>query len=121
VFSRPDALAAPRRRPDLSRLVWVAAAAVLTFLVLVPLAWIVLASLQSDADNRWTVANYGDAFLTTRYLTPIRNTVILAVGASLVAVVSGTLLAWAIARTDVPVRGVLRALVFAAFVTPPFL
>ncbi|HEV8636432.1 MAG TPA: iron ABC transporter permease [Chloroflexota bacterium] len=122
ILARPGALVRlAGRRLDLSRLVWVVAAAVLTLMVLVPLAWIVLASLQSDATQRWTLSNYADAFLTTRYLAPIRNTAILATSAALCAVVSGTVLAWAIGRTDMPGRAVLRALVFAAFVTPPFL
>lgn len=113
--------AVPSRRFDASRLVWLVAAGVLTAMVLVPLAWIALASLKSDATEEWTLANYATAYLTTRYLTPIRNTVILALGATVSAVVFGTLMAWAIGRTNVPGRSVLRALVFAAFVTPPFL
>jgi len=110
-----------RRRLDLSLLVWVAAGIVLAAMVLVPLAWIVLGSLQSDVDSSWTLANYSEGFSRTIYLEPIRNSFVLASVVALSAVVVGTVLAWAVSRTDMPGRGVIRSLVFAAFVTPSFL
>ncbi|TMI82023.1 MAG: hypothetical protein E6H03_06215 [Bacillati bacterium ANGP1] len=67
-----------RRRPDLSPGVWTVAAAILLFMVVVPLAWILVASVHSDQDNRLTPANYVEAFTKSIYLQPIRNSLILA-------------------------------------------
>src|SRR5207302_3053267 len=47
---------------DPSRLIWGAAATVLALMVVVPLAWIFVASVHADQDNRFTLANYLEAF-----------------------------------------------------------
>ncbi len=120
----PSGAPAPGRTAgwlDPSRPTWGIAAAVLTLMVIVPLAWIVVASAHADLDNRLTLANYVEAFTRTIYLEPIRNSLILASLVSVLAVASGTVVAWAVGRTDMPGRAVIRMLVFAAFVTPPFL
>jgi iron(III) transport system permease protein len=49
------------------------------------------------------------------------NTIVLAFWVGLGSVAVGAPLAWLTARTDVPGRGVIRTLVLASFVTPPFL
>jgi len=109
------------RRPDLSLAVWVIASAILLFMVIVPLLWIFVASVHADADSTLSLANYGEAFTRTIYLQPIRNSLILAGMVAVIAVVSGTVLSWAVGRTDMPGRDLIRALVFGAFVTPSFL
>lgn len=106
---------------DLSRVVWTVAAVLLVGMVIVPLAWILVSSLQSDATGQWTVANYFEGFSRSIYLEPIRNSVVISSIVAIVAVCIGTLLAWAVSRTDMPGRGLVRSLVFAAFVTPSFL
>jgi iron(III) transport system permease protein len=106
---------------DPSRLIWGAAATVLALMVVVPLAWIFVASVHADQDNRLTLVNYLEAFTRAIYLQPIRHSLILASAVAVIAVASGTVLAWAVGRTDMPGRGLIRMLVFAAFVTPPFL
>src|SRR5579885_3532317 len=100
---------------------WLLVAAVLLFIVVVPLFWIFVASVHADADNRLTLANYVEAFTKPIYLRPIENSFLLAGSVAVVAVIVGTGMAWATSRTDIPGREVLRLLVFAAFVTPSFL
>jgi iron(III) transport system permease protein len=97
------------------------AALALAALVVVPLVWIFAGSLQSDANGQWTLGNYLEGFSKSIYLEPIRNSFILASLVAVSAVIVGTLLAWATSRTDMPGRGLIRSLVFAAFVTPAFL
>lgn len=116
----PVALSRPRRL-DLSVTVWLASAAVLLFMVVVPLLWIFVASVHSDDTNRLTLANYVEAFSRAIYLQPIQNSLVLATLVAMLAVASGTVLAWAVSRTDMPGRHVIRMLVFGAFVTPSFL
>lgn len=117
----PPRLKAQKRRFDPSIGVTLAMATVLLFMVVVPLAWILYASLHADDDNRLTLMNYAEAFSRAIYLQPIRNSIVLAAVVAVVASLCGTLLSWAVSRTDMPGRGLVRALVFAAFVTPSFL
>lgn len=100
---------------------WAAASLVLVGLVVIPLAWIFAASLQSDTTNNWTLTNYVVGFTRSIYLEPIRNSLVISAAVAVAAVTVGTLLAWAVSRTDMPGRGLIRSLVFAAFVTPSFL
>lgn len=109
------------RRADLGLAAWAVVAAVLLFIVVVPLVWIFVASVHSDADNRLTLANYVEAFTRPIYLRPIENSFLVAGSVAVIAVIVGTVLAWATSRTDVPARELLRLSVFAAFVTPSFL
>jgi iron(III) transport system permease protein len=109
------------RRVDVSGAVFGIAAVILLFMVIVPLAWIFVASFHSDADETLTISNYVRAFTRSIYLTPIRNSLVLATTAAAVATFFGTVLAWAVSRTDMPGRNVIRLMVFAAFATPSFL
>ena len=110
-----------RHRLDFSLGAWVVAAGVLCVMVVVPLAWIFVASVHADRDDHLTWANYTEAFTNPIYLQPIRNSLILATLVALITVPLGTALAWAVSRTDMPGRNLIRMLVFAAFVTPSFL
>ncbi len=106
---------------DFSHAAWLAAAAVLVVVVTVPLLWILVSSVHADQDNRLTLANFVEAFSQSIYLQPIRNSLVLATLVAVVASAIGTVVAWAISRTDMPGRSLIRVLVFAAFVTPSFL
>jgi iron(III) transport system permease protein len=106
---------------DLSHTAWLAGAVVLVLMVTVPLLWIFVASVHADQDNRLTLANFIEAFTQSTYLHPIWNSLVLATLVALVACATGTVVALAISRTDMPGRNLIRALVFAAFVTPSFL
>ncbi len=120
VASAPP-IASERRGLDLSLAVWIPAAAVLLFMVLVPIVWIFVASVHADQTERLTLANYTEAFTRAIYLRPIQNSLILASLVAVIAVTAGTVLSWAVSRTDMPGRNVIRLLTLASFVTPSFL
>jgi iron(III) transport system permease protein len=96
-------------------------AGILLLMVLVPLGWIFFASVHSDVDEHFTLANYFEAFSKSIYLGPIKNSLLMATAVAIISSLCGTLLSWAVSRTDMPGRNLIRALVFAAFVTPSFL
>ncbi|HTX02312.1 MAG TPA: iron ABC transporter permease [Candidatus Acidoferrales bacterium] len=112
---------AVERRVDAGALIFAAAVVAVALMVLLPLGWLVYTSLQVPAKGALGFANYAEAFTQGIYLAPILNSLILATSVAAIAVAIGTPLAWLVARTDLPGRGFLRALVIAAFVTPPFL
>jgi iron(III) transport system permease protein len=109
------------RRLRLGWLLWVAAAAVLIFMVMVPLVWLGVTSFQDENTGAPTLSNYVSAFSKSIYLEPVLNSFKLAVSVATLAVLVGTPLAWLVSRTDMPGRRLIRPLILAAFVTPSFL
>src|SRR5262249_42138162 len=120
-LERPRAPTAPKHAwLDLSTIVWLAAGIGLLLLVLVPLFWIVLASVRADGTGQLTLSNYVQLATTPLYWQPVWNSLVLASAVAVVAVVAGTALAWAVSRTDMPGRAFIRTCVFGGFVTPAF-
>ncbi len=116
----PEKVRSARFGFDASILVWLVAAVILAFMVLAPFAYLIATSLR-DASGALTFGNYIAAFTNPLYLGPIGNSLILALAVASIAVIVATPLAWLVARTDLPHRGLIQALVLAAFVTPEFL
>ena len=111
----------PRQAFEPSMLVWVAAIVLLSFMVLVPLGWLAIASIRNGENTAWTLHNYVTAFGNPIYLRPIWNSLILATSVAVIAVGFGAPVAWLVSRTNMPGRNLVRALIMAAFVTPEFL
>lgn len=104
---------------DRSLPVWGAAALALLFLMALPLGW--LASVSVSSEGGATLAHYRRAFGDPALQRALWNTVVLAFWVGLASVAVGAPLAWLTARTDVPGKVLIRGLVMASFVTPPFL
>src|SRR6266487_6404332 len=104
---------------DRSAPVWVLAAAALLLLMLLPLAW--LGYLSVSGEGGLTLAHYARVFADPQLQKALWNTVVLAFWSGLVSVAIGAPMAWLSARTDLPWSRVIRSLIMASFVTPPFL
>jgi ABC-type sugar transport system permease subunit len=114
-------IAARLKRLDASLLLWLALIAVLAFLVLNPILRLVVSSLQETDSGSFTLANYRVAYGNVRHLQALVNSLELGIGVALLATCFGVPIAWAISRTDMPGKAFIRLMVFAAFVTPPYL
>jgi iron(III) transport system permease protein len=99
--------------------VWVGAALLLVFLMLLPLGAIFRASLWDETGL--SIGRYFEVFTNEQFLKAIWNTLIISTWVGVISVVVGALLAWLVTRTDLPWKKPIRALVMASFVTPPFL
>jgi iron(III) transport system permease protein len=99
--------------------VWIGASLLLVFLMLFPLGAIFRASLWDDSGI--TLNRYLEVFTNEQFLKAIWNTLIISTWVGALAVIVGAPLAWLVARTDLPWKKTIRALVMASFVTPPFL
>ena len=99
--------------------VWLGAALLLVFLMLLPLGAIFRTSLWDETG--FTVTRYLEVFTNEQFLKAIWNTLIISTWVGAISVVIGGLLAWLVTRTDLPWKKPIRALVMASFVTPPFL
>ena len=84
-----------------------------------PIGWI--ASLSVGGEAGPTFAHYRRVFADPALQKALWNTIVLAFWVGLASIAIGAPLAWLTARTDVPGRGLIRGLVMASFVTPPFL
>lgn len=104
---------------DRSLPVWLAVALVLLFLMALPLGWLAWVSVSSEGGP--TLTHYRQVLADPALRKALWNTVVLAFWVGLASIAIGAPLAWLTARTDVPGKALIRGLVMASFVTPPFL
>lgn len=107
-------------RLDSSWFLWIAIIAVLLFLVVSPFVYLVVTSFQAERTGEFTFANYAAAYGRARYVDALLNSLKLGAVSALLAGVFAVPLAWAVARTNMPGRGLTRMLVLATFITPPY-
>ncbi len=95
--------------------------AALTLLVVVgyPLLWLLLGAIGIPQEQ--TLRHITTVFTEPRNVAPVKNTLILALGTGIGSVVLGVPLAWATARTDMPLGRFIHAMVALSFITPPYL
>jgi iron(III) transport system permease protein len=110
----------PPLRIDLFRPAFVLLVLVLAVLVVLPLSWLLYYSLV-DKDGAFTLANYAALVNDVTLRKPFWLAIVMALGVGALSCAIATPLAWLVSRTDLPGRRVVRALVTASFVTPPFL
>lgn len=105
---------------DSTWLLWIGIIAVLLFLVVSPFIYLVITSFQAERTGEFTFANYATAYGRARYVEALLNSLKLGAVSALLAGIFAVPLAWAVARTDMPGRGLTRMLVLATFITPPY-
>jgi iron(III) transport system permease protein len=124
IIGRPRAQSALTRRlrlVDPSMALWITLIAVLVFLVASPVVRLVISSFQEADTGRLTFVNYVEAYGSLRHLRALLHSLQLGAGIAVLAVIFGVPIAWAISRTDMPAKGLVRLMVFGAFITPPYL
>ncbi|HSE94200.1 MAG TPA: iron ABC transporter permease [Methylomirabilota bacterium] len=104
---------------DRSVAVWVLAAVALVVMMALPLGWLGWLSVSSERGP--TLSHYARVFADGHLQKALWNTVVLALSVGLASLVVGAPMAWLTARTDLPGKGLIRGLIMASFVTPPFL
>src|SRR4051794_2922125 len=115
------ALGAPRKHKiDLSWPILLLFAALLCVLIILPMSWLIYYSLV-DRSGAFTLDNFKTLVTDPVFVDPMKTTLILATSSSVVCCALGAPMGWLVARTDIPLRRTVRALVTASFVTPPFL
>ncbi len=118
----PTLLERIRGRQDL--LLSVPTYAIVAVLVLMPLGYLLFASLQSGSPGapgaEWTLANIKAFFTQPEYWMALRNSLWLGFVVSAFSVVFGIAFAWILGRTDVPFRRVLSVLVPLPIFLSPF-
>ena len=108
------------RRFDASGPVLMLFSGILVLLIVLPLIWLILFAFASK-DGGFTIANFVTIFGDPAFQEPLVTTLIIAVSVGLICSIVAAPMGWLVARSDMPGRGVVRTLVTASFVTPPFL
>ena len=94
---------------------------VVAFLVLTPLALMILNSFQTARPGQpivWGLEGWVKAFTTPGILKAITNTFSLAITRQLIALLIGSFFAWLIARTDLPMKSTLEFFFWLSFFLP---
>ena len=112
-----------KRQLDLTPVVWIFSAFLLVILIIAPMFFLIRESLliPQEAGGGWGLANFIQAYTDPLYRGPIFWSLIISVSVSVISVIIGALMAWAVARTDLPLPGLVRVGALASFITPPFL
>src|SRR5207253_2622616 len=105
---------------DLSWPVLILFAAFLCVLIILPMSWLFYYSLV-DRSGAFTLGNFETLVTDPVFVDPLITTLILATSSSIICCAFAAPMGWLVARTDIPLRRTVRALVTASFVTPPFL
>ena len=116
----PAAATVLRSRIDLSGAVIGLLAATLCLLIVLPIGWLVVFAFTDRARNP-TLANFHTLFTDPAFVDPLLATLTIATSVSVICCLVAAPMGWIVARTDMPLRGAVRILVMASFVTPPFL
>jgi iron(III) transport system permease protein len=122
VTTTPATAATPRARIrlDLSMPVLIGFALILVGLIVVPMAWLVVFAFTDKAGNP-TLANFARLLTDDTFLEPLITTLTIATSVGVVCCLIAAPMGWLVARTDMPLKGTVRTLIMASFVTPPFL
>jgi iron(III) transport system permease protein len=92
----------------------------LGLLIVYPAAILLVRSII-DEDGAMSLKWYLQAYGNSRNIWAILNTLIIAGGTTIVATVTGTLLAWAVVRTDMPGRRIIGVASIVPFISTPFI
>ena len=92
----------------------------LCVMIVYPAAILINLSFRDGAGD-WSLVWYLQAYTNPRNYEAILNTVIIASGAALAAAIAGTLLAWAVVRTDMPGRRIVEMAAVVPFISTPFI
>ena len=118
-FERPVPRRAPRwHMPSPGMMILIA---LVGFLVLTPLALMILNSFQTARPGQpivWGLEGWVKAFTTPGIVNAMTNTFTLAITRQAIALLIGSFFAWLIARTDLPMKGTLEFFFWLSFFLP---
>jgi len=109
-----------RTGPDLSKPALLAFALVLCLLIMMPLSWLVYYAFTNKS-GAFTFGNFERLVSDAAFLEPLLTTMLLATLSAVICCAVAAPMGWLVSRTDMPLRRLVRLLVTASFVTPPFL
>ena len=108
-------------RIEPATLIGAAAVVALVLLIVVPGVKLMVSSLSDGDTGAWTLGNYVEAYSSALRLRSLGVSLLYAASVTLLAVALAVPIAWGVARTDMPGKPLVRALILGAFITPSYL
>ncbi|MEQ3554260.1 iron ABC transporter permease [Pseudonocardia nematodicida] len=118
--TRAPAASGPGGRPSTERVLRIGWALAVVALIGYPIAEVFRRSLV-DSDGRPTPANYALLVTEPQLLTATLNSLWIATGATVGALLIGLPTSWLVVRTDMPFRGFFRGVALLTFAAPSFI
>ncbi len=106
-------------RISLEQAVMAGAVVCLFFLVVFPILWLLIGSLNGE--QGLTLEHFETALTGRLYVSALINSLVLGAWTGLFSVVIGVPMAWAVARTNVPFKGLFHLTANLSYLSPPFL
>src|SRR5262245_3908243 len=91
----------------------------LIVLVVLPLLFLLAGSLRGE--QGLSLEHFSEVMSGRLYIAALQNSLILGAWTGLFSLVIGLLLAWAVSRTDVPAKPLIRMTATLSYLSPPFL
>src|SRR5215216_1337519 len=107
----------PRWR--LEHVIMAAAVVALIVLVVLPLTFLLIGSVRGE--QGLSFEHFAEVLTGRLYLSALQNSLILGAWTGLFSLVIGLLLAWAVSRTDMPGKGLIKVTATLSYLSPPFL
>jgi iron(III) transport system permease protein len=104
---------------SLENLVMGAAVLAVLILIVAPLLFLLAGSVLSE--EGLSLTHFQEAFSSRLYIQPLINSLILGAWTGLFSILVGVPLAWAVSRTNVPGKGLIKATATLSYLSPPFL
>ena len=108
---------APRVR--LEHIIMGGAVVSLVVLVVLPLLFLLAGSLRGE--QGLSFEHFSEVMSGRLYIAALQNSLILGAWTGLFSLLIGLLLAWAVSRTDVPAKPLIRMTATLSYLSPPFL
>ena len=93
----------------------------LIIIAVAPVAMVVYNAVYNTKTGQIDVSMFGSVLFDAKNIRAMKNSLIVTFWATLLATVVGTFFAWLLARSDVPLKGVMRWMFTIPFMIPPFL
>jgi len=100
---------------------WWVPGIIVAALVLPPILWMIVKSFTGEDTQSFSLENYITVFTRPDFTQALLNTVIVSVATAVLSTLLALPAAWAVSRSNMPLRGTVRMLILITFVTPPFL
>src|SRR5262245_42933906 len=119
-LTMPAPRAAPRApRWRLEHVIMAAAVGALIVLVVLPLAFLLLGSVRGEQGLGFE--HFAEVLTGRLYLAALRNALVLGAWTCRFSLLIELLLAWAVSRTDVPGKALIKVTATLSYLSPPFL
>lgn len=116
------------KKTHINKLILTAASIIISLIVAFPLIWLILTSFKSKGETItypptllpeiFTLGNYKLLFMATNFGIYFRNTMVVAVSASLISIIVATLGVYSLARFKFKGQGIIAMLLIVAYMLP---